>query len=59
MEPNDMARKPKRTTMQKLTEKEQIERFKEIAQELGVVDNDSSEEFERALQKLLLPRIKV
>ncbi len=54
-----MARKPKRTTMQKLTEKEQIERFKEIAQELGVVDNDSSEEFERALLKLFLPRNKV
>ena len=50
-----MARKPKRAAMQNLTEKEQTERFKKIAQELGVVDNDSSEEFERALQKLLLP----
>jgi len=55
MEPNGMARKPKRAAMQNLTEKEQTERFKKIAQELGVVDNDSSEEFERALQKLLLP----
>ena len=54
-----MARKPKRATMQKLTEKEQTERFKKIAQELGVVDNDSSEEFERALQKLLLPGNKI
>jgi hypothetical protein len=38
----------------KLTDKEQSERFKQAARELGV--DESGEEFERAVRKIMEPR---
>jgi hypothetical protein len=42
---------PKKKAKPKLTDKEQSERFKQTARELGV--DESGEDFERALDKIM------
>jgi hypothetical protein len=47
----------KKKSKPKLTDKEQSERFIETAQELGV--DESGEEFERVMEKIVPPNLKV
>jgi hypothetical protein len=49
-----MAAKPKSPKKTKLTDKEQSERFKRIAKELGA--NEGAEAFDRAIRKSLPPK---
>ncbi|MGB8278045.1 MAG: hypothetical protein WCF20_08990 [Methylovirgula sp.] len=51
------AEKPKPAPKPK-TKKEQYERFKETARELGVDDAQSAEEFEAAFAKIVPPKQK-
>lgn len=52
-DPQNTARKPTGKKAKKLSQKEQSERFKETARELGV--DESGEAFERAIN-VVLPR---
>lgn len=51
------AEKPKAKPKPKLTKKEQYERFKETARELGVDDVESAAEFEQAFGKIVPPKL--
>lgn len=50
------AEKPKPAPKPKLTKKEQYERFKETARELGVDDAKSAEKFKRKFRKIVPPK---
>lgn len=50
------AEKPKAKPKPKVSKKEQYERFKETARELGVDDKESGDKFERAFAKIVPPK---
>ena len=50
-----MAEKPKQKSKTKLTDKEQSERFKQTARQLGIEEN---KDFESVIKKILPPKRK-
>jgi hypothetical protein len=52
-----MAAKPKRLKKTKLTDKEQSERFKSFAREVGA--DEGADVFDRAIKQLLPPKRRV